>query len=215
MEFHLDGLSLDTTVYSLADSTPQPDDRRDGERHLTLFRVGAMTVGDRRELCLIKNISAGGMKIRPYCELIEGERLTIELKTGMSVPGVVAWSRDGNAGVTFDQPVDVVEILSSNAQGPRPRMPRIEVDCGATLRDGATVRRVRLCDVSQGGAKLECSDPLERGTDVIVTLTGLEPQRGIVCWSMDGVAGVTFNRLLPLEQLVDWLKQLRTEARAA
>ena len=56
---------VETTLYSLSDRTPDPVERRDGERYLTLFRVGTVMIEDRRELCLIKNISAGGMMIRP------------------------------------------------------------------------------------------------------------------------------------------------------
>ncbi|HLO21245.1 MAG TPA: hypothetical protein VK192_12220, partial [Sphingomicrobium sp.] len=55
---------LETTVYSLAASPPTQQDRRGADRYLSLLRVGAIMVGNRRELCLIRNISAGGMMIR-------------------------------------------------------------------------------------------------------------------------------------------------------
>lgn len=210
----LDEQPVDTTLYSLSPSPPEPN-RRSDDRHLSLLRVGSMMIGERRELCLIKNISAGGMKVRPYCDLAEGDQLTIELKTGMSVPGSVTWVRDGNAGVTFSQPVDVLEILSQSASGPRPRMPRIEVDCPGTVRDGAHVHRVRVRDVSQGGVKVECPAALTTGVDLAVTLPGLETQAGVACWYDDGVAGISFNRLLPLGDLVEWLKAMREELRAA
>ena len=50
---------VETTLYSLSDRAPEPAERRYDERYLTLFRVGSVTIDDRRELCLIKNISAG------------------------------------------------------------------------------------------------------------------------------------------------------------
>ena len=40
---------VETTLYSLSDNAPEPVERRDIERHLTLFRVGSVTVGERRE----------------------------------------------------------------------------------------------------------------------------------------------------------------------
>ncbi|HEV2044111.1 MAG TPA: PilZ domain-containing protein, partial [Sphingomicrobium sp.] len=189
--------------------------RREGARHLTLFRVGAMTVYGRRELCLIKNISEGGMMIRPYCDLAEGTPLIIELKTGYSVPCTVSWRRDGSVGVEFETPVDVVEILSNAQEGPRPRMPRIEVDCFATVRDGGRIYRMRVHDVSQGGVKLESDVIVETGADLVVSLPGLEPQAAAVRWSEDGFLGVTFNRLLPLTELVDWLRATREQLCAA
>ena len=215
MNSDADGLPVNTTAYSLSRKAPAPSDRREGERHLTLFRVGAMTVEGRRELCLIKNISEGGMMIRPYCALTEGTELTIELKTGFLVTCKVAWLSDGSVGLTFDQPVDIVEILSSSSDGQRPRMPRIEVDCFAMVRDGGEVHRMRVHDVSQGGVKLESSRVIDNGADVVVSLPGLESQPAAVRWSEDGYLGVTFNRLLPLAELVDWLRATRDQLRAA
>ena len=201
---------VDTTIYSLSDAPPAAEsDRRDGQRHMTLYRVGSILVEGRRELCLIKNISAGGMMIRLYCPIAEGTAVTVELKSGQPVSGRIGWTRDHNAGVAFDQPVDVIEILSSSMDGPRPRMPRIETHCHATLREGTNVLRVRVCDVSQGGLKVECTTLLPRGADVIVTLPGLVPQPGLVCWVEGGFVGITFNRLIPLDELVSWLHEQR------
>lgn len=213
MKSRVEQPSVKTTAYSLSSKAPAPPERREGERHLTLFRVGTMTVDGRRELCLIKNMSDGGMMVRPYCELVEGTALTIELKTGFAVPCVVAWVRDNSVGVEFAVPVDVIEILSSADDGQRPRMPRIEVDCFATVRDGSTIHRMRVRDVSQGGVKLEGAPTLGAGTELVVSLHGLNPQAAAVRWSGAGYLGVTFNRLLPLAELVDWLRATRERLR--
>ena len=210
----MSGQPLQTTLYSLSDAPPKPGDRREDERHLTLFRVGSITIGDRRELCLIKNISAGGMMIRAYCTIPEGTALSIELKSGQPVSGRATWTKDHNVGVTFDQPIDVIEILSSSSDGPRPRMPRIEVDCFASVRDGANVYRLRVCDISQGGMKVEGDPQLENGCDLSVSLPGLEPQPAALRWQQDGYLGISFNHLIPLAKLVAWL-QARDGLRAA
>jgi hypothetical protein len=207
---------VETTLYSLSDAPPAPaavSDRREGDRHMTLYRVGSILVEDRRELCLIKNISAGGMMVRLYCSIAEGTAVTVELKSGQPISGRLSWTRAQNAGIEFDQPVDVIDILSSTMDGPRPRMPRIETDCHATLRDGANALRVRACDISQGGIKIECETLLPQGADVIVTLPGLPPQPGVACWTDGGFIGITFNRLLPLGDLVSWLQEQRESQR--
>jgi hypothetical protein len=204
---------VETTLYSLAETPPSPPDRRDGERHLTLYRVGSIVIGGRRELCLIKNISAGGMMVRAYCEIASETRVAIELKCGQPIEGTVSWVEDSSIGITFDEPVDVVDLLSSSMDGPRPRMPRIEVDGFATVREGSNVLRLRIHDVSQGGVKLESAESLTSGTDVIVTLSSLEPQTSVVRWNEGGFIGVTFNRLLPLPTLVAWLEQQRSAMR--
>ena len=208
---------VETTRYSLSDSPPAPapePDRRDGERHMTLYRVGSILVDDRRELCLIKNISAGGMMVRLYCSVAEGTAVTVELKSGQPIQGLVSWVRDQQAGVAFDEPVDVIDILSASMTGPRPRMPRIETNCHATLRDGATTLRVKVCDISQGGVKIACETIVPRGADVVIILPGIDPQPGIACWTDGGLTGITFNRLIPLGQLVGWLQVQRKTQRS-
>lgn len=209
---------VETTLYSLSDAPPAPGgegERREGDRHMTLYRVGSILVEDRRELCLIKNISAGGMMIRLYCSISDGTPVTVELKSGQPISGMISWTRDHSAGIAFEEPIDVIDILSTTMDGPRPRMPRIETNCHAMLRDGANVLRVQACDISQGGVKIRCETVLPQGADVIVTLPGLEPQRGIACWNDNGFTGITFNRLLPLGELVGWLHVQREMQRSA
>ena len=209
---------VETTLYSLSDAVPAPSsdgDRRDGQRHMTLYRVGSILVEDRRELCLIKNISAGGMMIRLYCSIGDGTPVTVELKSGQPIDGRISWIREQNAGIAFDQPIDVIDILSTAMDGPRPRMPRIETHCPASLREGANVVRVEACDISQGGLKVRTDTQFAQGADIVVSLPGLEPQRGIACWSEGGFTGITFNRLLPLGELVAWLNAQRELQRSA
>ena len=214
----MDKQPVETTLYSLSTGMPQPAaaaDRREGERHMTLYRVGSILVDDRRELCLIKNISAGGMMIRAYCPVAQGTALSIELKCGQPIRGSVSWTRGQDAGIAFDAPIDVIDILSASMEGPRPRMPRIEVSCVASVREDGNSYRVRVCDISQGGAKIESSSSFAPGAQLVLTLPGLPPQPGVASWSSGGFSGVAFNRLLPLRELVDWLNAQRSMLRAA
>ena len=209
---------VETTLYSLSDAPPPPStdpERREGERHMTLYRVGSILIDNRRELCLIKNISAGGMMVRLYCTVASGTAVTVELKSGQPIQGKISWTRNQNAGVAFDQPIDVIDILSNSMEGPRPRMPRIETKCQATIREGANVYRVEACDISQGGVKIRTDAILPQGSDIVLALPGLDAQAGIACWSANGYAGIGFNRLLPLAELVSWLHLHRELQRAA
>ena len=108
-------------------------------------------IDGRREQCLIKNVSAGGMLIRAYSAIPEGARISIELKQGEPVDGTAQWVKDGSIGVSFDSPVDVLALVSTAMDGPRPRMPRSEIACTAWGREGATVCRTQAVNISQGG----------------------------------------------------------------
>jgi hypothetical protein len=211
----LDEQPVETTLYSLAEAAPAPPDQRSDERHMTLLRVGLMMIGDQRELCLIRNVSAAGMLIRAYCPIEVGTRVSIELKHGVPVEGTVSWTKDDSAGVEFDAPIDILNLLAVSMNGARPRMPRIEIDCTAFVREGAAVHRTKAFNISQGGLRIECHKELSVGAEVIVTIDGLAPIAGSVRWKDGNFYGVTFNRILPVPVLMDWLHARREASRAA
>ena len=201
----MEQLPIETTVYSMSADPPAKNDRRADERHLTLFRVGAIIVGGRRDLCLVKNISAGGTLVRVYSAVDEGARVEVELKERQPVTGIVTWVRGSDVGITFDAPVDVVDLLKNSTSDPRPRMPRVEVSCTGYVREGAVVHRVKLLNISQGGLSVETSKPLSVGGEVTVSLPDLRPQGATVRWEHQGRYGIAFNTVLPLAALVEWL----------
>lgn len=204
---------VETTVYSLATAAPVQPDRRGSERYLSLLRVGALVVDGRRELCLIRNISAGGMMIRAYSAIAVGTTLSIELKQGDPLSGVVQWVENGLTGVQFEAPIDVLALLAPPGEGPRPRLPRIEVDCTAWVRQDGDVVRTRAINVSQGGIRVQTHASLTIGANIVVTLPGLTPAAGVVKWQEDGAYGISFNRALVLSDLVQWLKERQQEQR--
>ncbi len=206
---------VETTLYSLADAPPGKSERRDGDRHVTLFRVGSLTIDGRRELCLIKNISAGGMSIRAYCAIAPETRLSVELKCGEHVSGIARWVDGDVVGIAFDEPVDVVDLLAASMKGPRPRMPRVEVDCLAWVREGAETHRVQACDISQGGIKVATDRDLGIDCRSRRLLARLAAAAAVVRWRNSGSYGITFNKVIALPLLVAWLHEQRDRLRAA
>jgi len=202
---------VETTLYSLSAETPARPDRRVGDRYVSLLRVGAMMIDGRRELCLIRNVSAGGMMIRPYSPVAAGTRLAVELKQGDCVSGVVQWSDKGLVGITFDEPIDVLALLNSPGGKPRPRMPRIELNCTATLRQDGTVFRARVVNISQGGICVNSPVDLELNGDVVVSLPDLHSVAGVVKWRDGDYYGIGFNRVYPVNELMGFLQGQQRE----
>jgi hypothetical protein len=151
------------------------------------------------------------MMIRAYSAIEIGASLTVELKQGDPVSGIVKWTEDGLTGVTFDTPIDVILLLAPPGDGPRPRLPRIEVDCTAWVRQDGDVIRTRVLNISQGGVCVQARTALTVGADVVVTLPGLTPVAGVVKWNDDGAYGLGFNRALVLSDLVEWLQEQQQE----
>ena len=197
------------TGFSFSRDVPAPPERRRDERHLRILRVGTLILEGRRELCLIRNISAGGLMAHVYSLLVPGAAVEIELKTRQPVAGRVVWVREANAGIQFNQPVDVAELLANPVMldnGWRPRTPRVEVDRMATLRAGARTWWVQARDISQSGVKVETDLPPAEGEEVVVALEGFRPLHGVVRWRSRGACGIAFNQLIPFGELIAWLK---------
>jgi hypothetical protein len=197
------------TGFSFSNAVPLPPERRGDERLIKILRVGTLIIDGRRELCLIRNISAGGVMAHVYSKLVAGQPVTIELKATQPVGGHVVWAHDAEAGIQFDTMMDVAELLANPAvldNGWRPRTPRVEIDRMATLRAGARTYWVHARDISQSGVKVETDNPPAADTEIVVALEGLRPLAGIVRWSSDTACGIAFNQLIPFGELIEWLK---------
>lgn len=202
--------ALEETTFSFSpDAPPPPNERRRAARHLTILRVGTLVAGGNRELCLIRNISAGGLMAHVYSPFAPGQALSIELKTNQPVAGRVTWIDGSNIGITFDAAIDVEDLLASQSvmeNGWKPRLPRVEVDRMATLRIGAKTHWVSTRDISQGGIKVETDQPLEAGEEIVLTLEKFRPVHGVVRWCQEGTAGISFNHVIPFRELMSWLR---------
>ncbi len=201
---------IEETRFSFSDLVPAPPERRHEDRFVTILRVGVLVIDGRRELCLIRNISAGGLMAHVYSAVRLGQRVTVELKSNQGIEGEVAWIEGANAGISFDTPVDIAGLLANPAvldNGWRPRTPRIEIDRLATLRAGARTYWVQACDISQGGTKVVTDQPLEIGSEVVLTLENFRPLVGTVRWQNGRACGIAFHNLIPFEELIAWLKR--------
>ena len=199
---------VEETTFSFSSAAPQPD-RRKQSRHMTILRVGTLIIDGRRELCLIRNISAGGVMAHVYSPLVIGQQLELELKTNQRISGVVTWTEESNVGIAFTELADVEELLTSQANpdnGWRPRLPRVEVDRLATLRIGSRTYGVSTRDISQGGVKIETDQPFETGDEIVLTLDKFRPLQGVVRWYNDGLCGISFNQVIPFHELMGWLR---------
>jgi hypothetical protein len=203
---HLAKQRVETTLYSLSSAPPAQPDRRKGERYFSLLRVGALIVDGRRELCLIRNVSAGGMMIRPYSPIQQGARVTVELKHGVTVSGEAQWADNTLVGVRFDEPIDVVALLTKSDDGPQPRMPRIALDCFVSVRQEADVHRSRAINISQGGICISTYAEFDIGGHVIISIPGLMPSAGVVKWHDGEFYGIGFNRVFPVDELMSFLQ---------
>ena len=172
-----------------------------------MLRVGKLCGTDGSEqLIKIKNLSAGGVMAIVTRPPAVGDRVHVELSSER-IPATVVWTRDGMGGFKFDQNVDLGELLAGRKprHGFRPRPPRLEIPCKASVRVGKTYYTVDVHDISLGGIKVEPIAEYCVGKKVLVVVESLKPIKGEVRWYSDRRAGIVFERALDFDELSEWV----------
>jgi hypothetical protein len=200
--------AFESTTVSLTTQVPRPIERRTEERIDALLRLGKLITADgEQQLIKVKNMSAGGLAaILANGAPTIGDRVHVELSS-QKIPSTVVWTRDDVVGFKFDQDVDLGELLAGRKprHGFRPRPPRLEIDCKASVRVGKIYYSVDVHDISLGGIKVEPIEEYCVGKKVIVVVESLRPVKGEVRWYSDRKAGIVFDKPLDFDELSEWV----------
>ena len=199
--------AFESTTVSLSTNVPRPSERRNDERLSAMLRVGKMKdASGSEQLIKVKNLSAGGVMAIVTKAPEVGEQVSVELSS-QRIPSSVVWIRDESVGLKFDQNVDLGELLAGRKprHGFRPRPPRLDIPCKASVRVGKTYYTVDVHDISLGGIKVEPIEEYCVGKKVVVVVESLRPVKGEVRWYSDRRAGIVFERPLEFEELAEWV----------
>lgn len=190
-------------------------DRRREQRHITLLRAGTLHLpGGGQELCLVMNISSGGLKAKVYTRLAVGLCVEVELRPRERLIASVTWSEGVNHGFAFDHPLDISELLTTPwvaERHHRSRLPRLPVNTRCRIRLGSRMHTARLTNVSPGGVGLQTESELPRQAELVLLLPDLPPLRAVVRWTCGSAAGLSFMEPLNLETLARWMIDRRRE----
>jgi hypothetical protein len=199
--------AFESTSFSLSTAVPRPEERRSDPRNIASLRVAKLTEDNGREqLIRVRNVTGGGLMAEIGHPLSVGDQVSLELSS-QKIPATIVWTREGTMGAKFDQSVDLGELLAGRKprHGFRPRPPRLEVDCKATLKLGKTYYTVDVHDISLGGLKVEPIDEYCLGKQVVVVVESLRPIKGEVRWFSDRKAGIVFDKPMKFEELAEWV----------
>lgn len=199
--------AFESTTVSLSTAVPRPAERRNDERVSAMLRLGKLTdPAGNEQLIKVKNLSAGGVMAIVTKPPTVGDQVAIELSS-QRIPASVVWTRDDMAGLKFDQNVDLGELLAGRKprHGFRPRPPRLQIPCKASVRVGKTYYTVDVHDISLAGIKVEPIEEYCVGKSVTVVVESLRPIKGEVRWYSDRRAGIVFDRPLDFDELSEWV----------
>ena len=204
--FGEDDAAFESTTFSLSTSVPRPTERRGGDRVLPTLCIVKLATPDNEQLVRVRNLSAGGLMAEVGHDLDVGTKVEVEFSS-QKIPSTVIWTREGTVGVKFDENVDLGELLAGRKprHGFRPRPPRLQVQCKASVRVGKTYYNCDVHDISLGGMKIEPVEEYCLGKQVVVVVESLRPIKGEVRWFADRKAGIVFDKPLGFEELAEWV----------
>jgi hypothetical protein len=181
-------------------------ERRIEQRHQSVMKAAAVHSFGGQSLCIIRDMSENGLKLRTFRPFAPGTTVLVELQPNDAMSGVVVWATDGEMGVKLYTPLDVAFTLKPPG-GRRLRFPRFEVDCPVVARFGARTVPGRLRNISTGGVALAVAPGRKLSGTVTLNIPDLPPHNGTVQWNDEDRIGLSFNRRLDVEALAAWIEQ--------
>lgn len=178
----------------------RPEDQRATPRFALLLRA-AKLIGARGEyLCIVRDVSETGAKLRLFHSLAGVGGLALESVTGEHIALDLVWEHEGEAGFRFTQPIDVQRFIVE--AGPYPKRPiRVALDHPARITVAGQPCEVRLRDLSRQGARIESEAHLALGQQLRIEAEDLPEFEATVCWRREPSYGLVFRQLMGLEEL--------------
>ncbi|WP_328592387.1 PilZ domain-containing protein [Flavisphingopyxis soli] len=193
------------------ESYGQPPPGNDGvgeDRAAPRFRTllqSARLIGEKSQsLCIVRDVSETGMKVRLFGTVAVDDRVCVEFKGGRTVFASVKWIEDRFAGLAFETPIDLQKIFDTAQPEYSYRAPRLEIDATATVTFGRAKLPMTILDISTSGIKLLGGDALIRGEDVTIDIEGLVRSNAVVKWKASDLVGLELEHPIPVERLADW-----------
>jgi hypothetical protein len=183
------------------DGSEGQDERRKAPRFTLLIQTAKLISSRSEFLCVVRDASTDGVRIRHFGHLPDERFLEFELANGEGFPVELVWQDEEHAGLKFPDEVDLARIVKlSNGSMPKRRL-RLRTVIEGTLSFGGLTCHVAVRNISQQGAGIECRDKLAIEQLVKLETDELEPIFAKVCWR-DGIEyGIVFEETLSYMRL--------------
>lgn len=178
-------------------------DQRVAARFKLVLRVAKLRTTAGEFLCVLRDISDSGLKVRIFHPIPQNELCELELGGGEVLRVKRVWQHSGYAGFRFADPPFEVDRLIEEA-GPFPkRHIRVRLNRPVPLMlaaDGLQLPAL-LCDISQHGAALTLDQRLAIGRQVRLVAPQLPALTARVRWRRGTLHGLVFQQGFRLEAL--------------
>ncbi|MET1756950.1 PilZ domain-containing protein [Novosphingobium sp. RD2P27] len=172
-----------------------------GAPRFTLMLRSAKLIADSTEyLCIIRDVSETGIKLRLFHQLPDAGTLMIETPGGQRYPMQLVWAVSNEAGFRFDYRIDVDTFVSQGS--PYPKRPlRLRVHHPACVKIGAESLPATILDISRQGARIESETRLAIGQRFCLEARELPLFEATVCWRRVPEYGLAFAQVMGLDEL--------------
>ena len=173
---------------------------RGAERFSLLIRTAKLVCEAGEFLCVVRDVSTTGVRLKLFHALPPHDRLALELANGDLYFVEKVWEADDQAGFRFSAPIEVREFMAEPSQYPR-RAVRLRMDRPGLLGADGVTTPARLTSLSQQGAAIECGQHLAVGQRIRFDVEGLPPVIANVCWRSSPEYGLVFQTYFAVDEL--------------
>jgi hypothetical protein len=197
------------TTFVMGARLPWPEDSQ-APNEAGPLEGGVIHNAGFRQDCAIRKISALGATVRSKVQNAPGEELTVELPSGQRTAATVEWAKDGEAGIRFAKPIDVLALINRNLVNQpidRRAMPRVEIRCSAFVKRGEDFIAATVRNISARGLQVEGDMLPPVGTYVSIFVEGLNVPPAEIAWRKDKLAGIELFEELSWASIMPWIRE--------
>jgi len=174
---------------------------RGAPRFTLLVRSAKLIIDGREYLCVLRDASATGCKVRLFHPLPSYSSLALETSSGERFAMELMWNRDDHAGFRFFDMINVQRLLDDKCGLYAKRQIRLKTDAEAIVFANGQQIRAMMRDISQQGACIECPERLMLRQPVRIETVGFPPIHAKVVWRQQPRHGLVFDRGFLMEEL--------------
>lgn len=122
------------------------------KRHQLMLRCAKLVCARGEFVCILRDVSEGGVGTRIFHRLPNEPRFTLELQNGFSAPMTCAWQRDERAGFAFNEEIEISAFLHEKSDSSQPGL-KFNLNLPGIITDDAreNEHEIEVHHISQEG----------------------------------------------------------------
>lgn len=173
---------------------------RSAPRSSLMCRTGKILCESGEYVCIVRDVSATGAKLRLFHSVPPDDHLFLELANGDRYAMERVWAQGDHAGYRFSCTIDVDRFIAEPS--PHSRRPiRLNLRRAADATADGIVSPVVLLDLSQHGARIEAGRKFALEQKLWLTVEDQPARFGCIRWRRGYTHGLVLQQSLGLEQL--------------